>query len=722
MNGFTWLFTQIWNWSAEALVLAIYAAGSAALLAVVVTLVNVFCRRWLSARQMGLLWGLVLLRLLVPIAPASFFSLQNLLPIIENKMGQPSDLIAQPGVGYGDVQPNPVATTPYATVPAAADAAVPGDNLLSLIEELFEMMLPVVWLIGAIATVLGTAIVHLRFCRRLKQVLASDDARLGRLWNSCCQVARIRGEIPIVLTDSIDQPAVAGLFRPTLLLPEHVRDLEDEQLRMIMLHELAHVRRWHIAANWALVVVRALHWWNPVYWLAAARFQNLREQACDAFAIQQMDGCPTRGYGELLLALASRRPDRASWRIVLPVSILGFFSTFFRKRAVSNRLKALRTAGEKRSGWHTASIASLIALAAACGLTDAGTPQAPPERAWDWLPLNADGVWTDWDGLVEVETGKPVTRSYDVAKALRRIAADETTIDDARSQLKWRIVALLGGYEPDRNNPSVSNVKAGYEERVALEGVTLKVDAPLSMHAEIERNLRAWEQSGLAQICIETRFITDGRDIASALGISWQYLEARADDRDEVFSSESKDGVPVVRANAAVSDYLPITVANLNADQANRFAEAAQRGKTANLLQAPKITLINGERASVFDCTQTPFVVGLQNVGNGVQQPKIEVIDEGIKLNVCATQSHDATKVRLEARAELSEIIDGARMATMVLDGTPSTIQLPRVKRCRIDVCSEVPDGESLLVGCIPTYEQKRFFYVLLTVRNLREE
>lgn len=211
--------------------------------------------------------------------------------------------------------------------------------------------------------------------------------------------------------------------------------------------------------------------------------------------------------------------------------------------------------------------------------------------------------------------------------------------------------------------------------------------------------------------------MTDDRDLASNLGISWGYIDGRADERDDRFSSESNDGTPQVRANATVRDYLPITVAKLSADQATRFANTAQQVRTANLLQAPKITLINGQRASVRDCTQTPFVVGLERI-EGVQQPRIEVIDEGIKLNLRATHTGDAKRISLAAHAELSEI-DEVRTAPTLMNGESTTIQLPRVRRCCIDVCSEVPDGGSLLVGCIPTYERKRFFYVLLTVRNL---
>ena len=98
--------------------------------------------------------------------------------------------------------------------------------------------------------------------------------------------------IAIVHCDAFRQPALMGFWRPRLLLPDDIAGLDDEQLRMIMLHELAHVRRHDVAINWLMVLVRAMQWWNPVYWLAASRFASLREQACDAFVIRRMAGEP----------------------------------------------------------------------------------------------------------------------------------------------------------------------------------------------------------------------------------------------------------------------------------------------------------------------------------------------------------------------------------------------------------------------------------------------
>ena len=723
MNGFESLCSAILFWSEEALGLAIYAGALAGLLAVVVLAVNIFCRRWLSARQMGLLWGLVLLRLLLPVAPSSLLSLQNLSLPEFGDQAEPRDFNPLPAIDRGAAIPmygsvgysQPVASTaagPYSAAPPAIAAAAPAIEQWS-IEDWIPTILISLWLCGATVTLLGATIVYWAFCRRLKQVVACQDPRLGALWNACREQAGVRREIPIVLTDRIEQPAVLGLVRPKLLLPEDAAEFDDRQLRMIMLHELAHVRRWHIAANWALLVIRAIHWWNPIYWLAAARFQNLREQSCDAFAIQRMERESSREYGELLLTLIRRQHSRPAWRVMLPASILGFVSSFFRKRAVRNRLKALPTAGVVRSRWHAIAVAAIVALAAASGLTDARTPEPTLDRSFDWLP-HAGHDWSHSTRAPEIDRAPNVTRDYDVEEALKRIVEDGRSEEIARLELRslaaQTVAVIEGGYDGLVNDPQWA------KDRVELDGEKLIVKASLKAHAEIARNLTAWEQSGLGQISVETRFISGPADITSALGISWRYLEAFSDEDDEQPLMEHGQGGPAVRAKAAVEDYLPITVASLNERQAHAIAQAAQEDRSSNILQAPKVTLFNGQRAIILDRTQTPFAVGVQADSAGVQRAKVAVIDEGIKLMLRTIQSRDAAKVELEARIELSQIKEVATAST-VLNGSPTTIQIPRVKRCRIDISSAVPDGRSLLIGCIPAYEQKKFFYILLTPR-----
>jgi bla regulator protein BlaR1 len=729
MNGSMPLITLFAAWCEWAFDQVLRAGITAGLLAVVVLAINVLFRRWISARQMSWLWGLVLLRLLMPVAPSSALSLQNVLTGERATENAASDL-SPPSDGDAWTRKESLAAAAFkaesspAVLPpnepnlnATTVAARLTINLNAVLDRIVGAI-PLIWFAGAAACVLGTVVFHWRFCRLLRHAAPLDDPGLSGPWQACREQVGLGREIPILRCHGLSQPAVLGLFRPKLLWPAVAPELSDEQLRLVMLHELAHIARWHVATNWLLVAVRAIHWWNPVYWLAAARFQNLREQACDAFAIEQTSGRPTRAYSELLLTLAQQRPRADRWRVVLPASILGFLSAYFRKRQVANRLRALRTAGIARGRWHVAGVAALTGLVAVGGLTDARLPAAPPPvRASQWLSQWLPPAAKDWTSYAAPPSapGPVVTRVYDIAPALARLESDGETRDDPQWQLRCHLNCLLSAMDSGQDAASASD-RPRAEEAFSIDDTRLTVTAPTNVQDELASNLRAWEQSGLAQTSIETRFITADRDITQRLGISWRYLEAFSDDREQDFPSEKGTGDPVVRAKASIDDYLPMALATLDEQQAQLLVRAAQGEPRANVFAAPRITLFNGQRASILDRAQRPFVVGIEDDRAGLTRPKIAIIDEGIKLTLRAIQSVDHRRIELAGRLELSEISEVITASTQ-LDGETKTIQVPRVKRCRIDVASEIPDGKTLLIGCIPAYEQQKFFYVLLTAR-----
>jgi bla regulator protein BlaR1 len=707
MNGFMEFAHELWEWSAWVLSGAIGAGVSAALLAAVAVIINVFCRRWISARQMGWLWGFVLLRLLIPEAPTSPCSLQNVLHSVERMRSAAAER-ATPDPNAVVAVPAPDASSAAAS-PAGVEAVEPSPTLL----ERILMLLPWIWLAGSSGFLVWTIFCQWRFGRAVKRNAVPANERLSQLWQECRQRAGVRRNLRLSRFDGVRQPAVFGLIRPQLLLPSTIDPLSDEQLRMVMLHELAHVRRWHIAANWLLVGIQAVQWCNPVYWLAAARFRNLREQSCDAFALQRLEGQPAKDYGELLLSLAENRSSAAGWNVMLPASILGFLSSFFRKRAIGNRIKALRTAGRVRSRWHTALVALLIGLLGVCGLTDAEDPPPPPAKTSDWFPqvdLSQNGSFA----LMPVDSGPSVSRAYDIAKALERVAGvDKLTKAEASRDISWSIVTLLRA--GTGNYSGVTDEWA--RSRFQIAGTKLTVDAPPHVHAEIAKNISAWEQSGHTQICVATQLLTSESDLASTAGISWQSLEALSADRNTEGSPHAALGAPVVRAQASVDEYLPVAVAVLNEAQANRLLQQAQADTTVNIMHAPKVTLFNGQHASISMQTQRPFVVSWQVGGADLHPtPQTALINEGFNLSLRTVQSADAKRIQLEGSLGLTQIGE-VRTASAIFHGKPATIQIPRVKRRRIDVSAEIPDGQSLLVECIPTFEEKTFFYLLLTAR-----
>src|SRR5580704_15472718 len=776
MNGFMSLVGMVSEWTEHALELAILAGVCAGLLAIVVCAINVLGRRWLSARQMSLLWGLVLLRLLVPVAPSSTFSLEALARFVHNEMNRPTAAPAelqadaeQPDGRQSESAPALVAVgldasqSPEASPSNAAPstAALLGVDFSVAIDTLLAS-LPTAWLIGAIAYVVWTSLADWRFRRRLNRVRACDDPRVLALWQTCRDQVGTRRRIPIVQFDGISQPAVSGLFRPRLLLPESAAtELSDMQLRMVMLHELAHVRRGHVAANWLLVVLRAVHWWNPVFWLAVARFQSLREQACDAFALRAMDGDSVRAYSELLLTLSERRPPR--WRVLLPASLLGFISSVVRKRAIRNRLQALRSAATTRSRWHTAGVSLLIVVLALCGLTNASDPAPATDEPSDWLACIArSGNWQsapESDGReADAADAAPLeTRTYDVAKLLKRLAIAAKTESNARLELKSLLSAMV--LPPARFDvvndraadpaadahapPSPADATPAPQSHaaethavptlprakpaaaldgnrlpsVAFDGNRLTVTTTPARQFELASLLKVWEQTGFSQICVGIQFIESERDLAATLGIPTRDLQALSTTAEGGSPAELRTGPPLVRASASVDDYLPVVTATLTEEQTKSLTRAAHADTRANLAWGPKLTLFNGQKGTIFSGALRPFVVGLKTSVAGTTKPITVFIEEGLKFTIRATE-HDTKQVQLTSRLTWSTITEVESFLPHVTNH-PTRIEIPRVKRRRIEAISNLPAGNSLLITFLPAFEQKKFVYVLLSVHGI---
>ena len=92
--------------------------------------------------------------------------------------------------------------------------------------------------------------------------------------------------IRIAETDAVATAMTLGVFRPWILLPREHRLWEPELLRAVLLHEVAHVRRRDCLLQWLPNVVCAVHWFNPLVWLARSEMLCESERACDDAVIR----------------------------------------------------------------------------------------------------------------------------------------------------------------------------------------------------------------------------------------------------------------------------------------------------------------------------------------------------------------------------------------------------------------------------------------------------
>ena len=137
--------------------------------------------------------------------------------------------------------------------------------------------------------------------RAVEAPLRSAVNRLGK------RLGLRRGPDRIRILDGLRSPAVTGLFRVQLLLPEDAPGWSPRRLDAVLLHELAHLRRGDLWRDFAFRWVEVLYWWNPLAWLLGRMHRRDREGHCDAMVLGT--GHPPTDYARALLAVATRSPS-----------------------------------------------------------------------------------------------------------------------------------------------------------------------------------------------------------------------------------------------------------------------------------------------------------------------------------------------------------------------------------------------------------------------------
>ena len=166
----------------------------------------------------------------------------------------------------------------------------------------------------------------------------------------------VRGPLAVALAEPASAPFTVGWRRPLVAVPA---DLRDDDLRLALAHELAHVREAHYGWSLAERAVRALFVWHPLVHVLGRGLALDRERAADA-AVVQMWPQRAQSYGELLLAIAAR-PS--------PALALGASSS-----TLIHRLTAMTRLQPDRRRWARLAAASVLfipLLLAASFLPDA---------------------------------------------------------------------------------------------------------------------------------------------------------------------------------------------------------------------------------------------------------------------------------------------------------------------------------------------------------------
>lgn len=200
--------------------------------------------------------------------------------------------------------------------------------------------LPAIWLAGAAMVLVGQGGIYLATRKKLlRWSTAVEEPRTKQLLSHCQQELGMQEQVRLMSCCLLDTPMLMGLWRPCILLPEV--ELEEQQLRYVLLHELFHRRRRDLWLKFLLLVAKAVHWFNPLVWWMARRASADIEVACDADVLRLHDTKEERReYGALILYFIQLSRGRA-----IPLT-----TNFSEKGQIMRRFQEMMNTSKKRVG------------------------------------------------------------------------------------------------------------------------------------------------------------------------------------------------------------------------------------------------------------------------------------------------------------------------------------------------------------------------------------
>lgn len=165
----------------------------------------------------------------------------------------------------------------------------------------FFKLIGYVWLTGLIVYFAYYIFCYILVKNSFKKVNEQiTDARIVNIFNNVSENLKIRHKPKIMFCRKTAGPLTIGFLRPELVLPE--RYYSDEELNMIFKHELTHLKRHDNWYKLFMIIMNALHWFNPLVYVMVNTANNDMELCCDNEVIKNENIDYKKNYGTLIIS------------------------------------------------------------------------------------------------------------------------------------------------------------------------------------------------------------------------------------------------------------------------------------------------------------------------------------------------------------------------------------------------------------------------------------
>lgn len=279
-------------------------------IAVVIAVRAVFINK-LPKRTFLVLWGIALLRLLIPFSIPSMLSAYSFI----NRSTSVKETVSE--VPVSDFIPS-AQTEHFFIGENTTQAQMPQDGM-----QLSVWI--ILWCVGATACAVFLIISYLHWSFEFKTSLPVSNAFVTQ-W---LEEHRLKRPIAVRQSDRIETPLTYGVFRPVILMSGKTDWENKRQLQYILLHEYVHICRYDIVIKLLSALALCVHWFNPMVWVMYILFNRDIELACDECVIRKFGENSKSEYALTLISMEEKKSG------LMPIC------NNFSKNAIEERITAV---------------------------------------------------------------------------------------------------------------------------------------------------------------------------------------------------------------------------------------------------------------------------------------------------------------------------------------------------------------------------------------------
>lgn len=269
------------------IILSLFGFGITALL----LLLKPITAKRLPARWQYCVWVIVLISMVLPAYK-----------LIPKKEAEKLAVLPQNQTVQTDLQPqkeeNPDTVITYDTPIEYREV-----NISPKIQIRLFDLIAYIWALGTLIFLLVVIISYFRFlCRKRKNAVKISD---NKIFSEVKKELKIKRHIRLKASSDIGSPMLVGVFFPTVYIP--CRSIPDDNMRMVLLHELTHYKQKDLLVKWFAVLINSVHWFNPLCYLACANLSEACEVSCDMAVTKNMSEAEQKLYMQTILDLVEER-------------------------------------------------------------------------------------------------------------------------------------------------------------------------------------------------------------------------------------------------------------------------------------------------------------------------------------------------------------------------------------------------------------------------------